>query len=107
LHNRYGRQPYQVMTCPVKGDKIARAYAVQPILARGLVYAPNLSWADQMISDPCLFPMPKFDDLVDSMTQGLKYLRDTGMAQDDEEVVAEENERAMHRSRRLPPLYPV
>jgi hypothetical protein len=68
------------MTCPVKGDKIARALAVQPILSQGLVYAPNLSRADQMISDAESFPKGRFDDLVDSMTQALKYLRDHGMA---------------------------
>jgi hypothetical protein len=35
----------------------------------------------------------KHDDLVDSMTHALKHLRDNSLAQTDEEVVAEENER--------------
>jgi hypothetical protein len=50
----------------------------------------------------------KHDDLVDSMTQGLRYLRDVGMAQNDEEVVAEENERVTHSARRFrrSALYP-
>jgi hypothetical protein len=42
------------------------------------------------------------------MTQGLRYLRDNGMAQNDEEVVAEENERVTHDARRFKrsALYP-
>jgi hypothetical protein len=36
---------------------------------------------------------------IDSMTQGLKYLHDVGMAQNDDEVRAEENEQATHRPR--------
>jgi hypothetical protein len=49
---------------------------------------------------------PKWS-LVDSMTQAPKYLRDDGMAQNDEEVVTEENERVMHRPRPRKALYPV
>jgi phage terminase large subunit-like protein len=80
---------------------------VQPILSQGLLYALNRDWADLLITQACVFPKGKRDDLVDSMTQALRYLRDCGMAFNDEEVVAEENERVTHRPRPRKALYPV
>lgn len=43
--------------------------------------------------------------MVDSMTIALKYLRDVRVAQNDDEVKAKKNERAVPR-RRLKSLYP-
>jgi hypothetical protein len=37
LLNRYGRENNTIQLCPVKGDKIARALLVQPILSSGMV----------------------------------------------------------------------
>lgn len=48
-----------------------------------------------------VFPKGKRNDLVDSMTQALKYLRDVGMAQNDEEVRAEENQAIASATNRL------
>ena len=45
--------------------------------------------------------------MMTSSTQALKYLREVGMAQNDEDVVAEENERVTHRPRPSKSLYPV
>jgi hypothetical protein len=65
-------------------------------------------WADLTINQSAMFPKGKHDDLVDSMTQALKYLRDAGLANDDDEAKAEENEAAMHNARRYKrsSLYP-
>jgi hypothetical protein len=52
-----------------------------------------------------VFRKGKRNDMVDSMTQVLRYLRDCGLAQNDDEVRAEDNERVMHRPRRKA-LYP-
>jgi hypothetical protein len=72
-----------------------------------LLYAPNKDWADQLISQCCVFPKGRRDDMVDSMTQALRYLRDAGLAQNDEEVRDEENDRVRHQSRPRKSLYPV
>lgn len=53
-----------------------------------------------------MFPMGGYKDLTDSATQALKYLRGFGLAQTDEEEHHAEIETVMHRSRRLPRLYP-
>jgi hypothetical protein len=45
------------------------------------------------------------DDPTDAMTQALRYLRDSGPAQSDDEVRAQKNERITHRPWRKRSLY--
>jgi len=99
LQNRYGRLDFAVQLCPVKGDKVARALAVQATFSQLMIYAPERDWAQMVIDEMAQFPLGKYDDLTDSATQALKYLRDTGMAETDHEVSAQEAERVMHRPR--------
>ncbi len=106
LRNRYGLQDFAVHLMPVKGDKLARALSVQPTFTQGLVFCPSRDWAEMVMEEAEAFPKAAHDDLVDSMTQALRYLRDTGLAQTDLEVGHAERERVMHRSRPKP-LYPA
>jgi len=70
-----------------------------------MVYAPVKDWAELLITQASVFPTGKHDDLVDSMTQAISYLRSLGLARTDEETRAEENERVTHRPRPKAP-YP-
>jgi predicted phage terminase large subunit-like protein len=106
LANRFGPQRFGIQLCPVKGDKVARALAVVPTSTQGLVYAPIRDWSDMVIDEMKSFPRGQYKDLTDSTTQALKYLRDAGLAQTDDEAVAEQREGGMHRSP-LKALYPV
>jgi len=91
---------------PVKGDKVARALAVQPMFSQFQVFAPDRDWADMVMTEMSLFPAGRYDDLTDSATQALKYLRDCGWGQTEQEERRAETETVRHRPRRLPPLYP-
>jgi uncharacterized cupin superfamily protein len=51
------------------------------------------------ITEMSTFPAGRYDDLTDSSTQALKYLRDVGMAQTDEEAHDAEIGTVMHRPR--------
>ena len=106
IANRYGPQRFAIQLCQVKGDKLARAMSVIPTFTQGLVYAPIRDWSDMVISEMATFPRGRYDDLTDSTVQALRYLRDAGLAQTDDEAVAEERERGMHRSQPKA-LYPV
>lgn len=106
LQNRYGLQDFAIQLCPVKGDKVSRAYAVQPTFSQGLVYAPIRDWSEMVIEEMEVFPRHSYDDLTDSATQALKYLRDIGLAQTADELSFAERERAMFQSKPKP-LYPV
>jgi predicted phage terminase large subunit-like protein len=74
---------------PGSADKVARAYAVQATFSAGAVFAPDKTWAEAVIAEWEQFPRGKHDDLVDSTTQALKYLRERNLLRRAEEVVSE------------------
>lgn len=79
------------------GDKVARAHAVEPSFAAGLVYAPDEDWAEKVIAQAETFPKGKHDDLVDGLTQGLQWLRRSGLVSHDFEVAAEMRQLLEHK----------
>ena len=91
---------------PVKGDKVARALAAQPVFSQLMVYAPDREWADLVMEEMVVFPRGKYDDLTDSATQAINYLRSIGMASSDIETAAYAADRVRPR-RPLRALYPV
>ena len=102
----YGDEPWAVHLRTVVGDKYARALAVQPMFSQNRIFAPVYDWSEEVISEMETFPRAKYDDLTDSTTQALKYIREVGLAQTQTEVMVEERERVTHRPRRKA-LYPV
>jgi predicted phage terminase large subunit-like protein len=58
------------------GDKIARAYNVQPLFQAGTVWAPNRPWARRVIEIIGEFPAGDAlcKDLTDTATQAVNYL---------------------------------
>lgn len=106
LTNRYGNQDWSIQLVPVKGDKVARALAVQPTFALGMVYSPERDWSDMVMSEMAIFPKGKYDDLTDAVTQALAYLRNVGLAQTDLEIATADRERVMHKPQKRA-LYPV
>jgi predicted phage terminase large subunit-like protein len=78
-----------IMPVKTKESKDARLQAVIPYIAAGNVYLPgkkDLSgkwepaypWVSEFIEECAAFPEGKNDDMVDSMSQGLKYLEPQG-----------------------------
>jgi predicted phage terminase large subunit-like protein len=72
---------------PGKADKVQRLNIVAPLVAKGKVYIPEdatipgefASWAKRFIRQVCSFPeMGGHDDYVDSLSQALRVLRDSG-----------------------------
>jgi predicted phage terminase large subunit-like protein len=89
-----------------KGDKITRALAAQPTFAQGLVYAPVKDWSQLVIDELEIFPKGRYDDLTDSTTMAISFLRNSGILRTDAEAIAAEENTVMHRPRRLRALYP-
>jgi predicted phage terminase large subunit-like protein len=88
-------------------DKVARLYSVQHLFEEGLVFAPDRSWADMVIQQCASFPKGKHDDLVDTVSQALKFFRTTGMLQRTQEVQEDLNSMMHHHGAPPPPLYPI
>jgi predicted phage terminase large subunit-like protein len=109
LQNRFGSMfgRTAVQTVPVKGDKVARALSVQPIFAQGQVHAPARDYAELVIDEMAMFPKGRYDDLTDSATQALAYLRDVGLLQTDHEIAIAKDEGIMHRGRQKVSVYAI
>ena len=61
---------------PSKGnDKVTRVHSVAPLFEAGMVWAPDETFADELIEEVAAFPNGEYDDLVDSMTQALMRYR--------------------------------
>jgi len=106
LANRHGREGWGTTVIIPKGDKFARAQAAQPVFSQLMVYAPDRHWADLLIDEMTVFPRHKYDDLTDSATQAINYLRSIGLASSDDESSTAETDAVRHRPK-LKALYPV
>ena len=72
-----------------KGDKVARAYSCQPAFEAGKIFAmasalPDAEpafkpWAEQVIDQCVRFPRADDKDLVDTVSQAIRHLRDMGI----------------------------
>jgi predicted phage terminase large subunit-like protein len=99
LQNRHGLEGWGIQLMPVKGDKVARAYAAVPTFSQLMIYAPDREWAEMVIDEMAVFPRGKHDDLTDSTTQAINYLRSIGLASSDDEITASEVEAVTHRGK--------
>ena len=67
---------------PSKGnDKVTRVHSVSPLFEAGMVWAPDTTFADELIEEVAAFPNGEYDDLVDSMTQALMRYRQGNFVQ--------------------------
>lgn len=94
-------------------DKVARLHSVQHLFAEGMVYAPfepvEQEWRDfssMVIDEVAIFPHGSHDDLVDSTSMAMRYLRDNGFMVRAQEKELDDDEEMVYRGRQLP-LYPV
>jgi predicted phage terminase large subunit-like protein len=101
---KFGVQMYDPKTL----DKMARLYSIQHIFSEKMVYAPNKDWAEMVIRQTASFPRGAHDDLVDTVSMGLKHLRDVGMLTRAPERMAEiEDSQVFHGNSGGTPLYNV
>jgi predicted phage terminase large subunit-like protein len=66
-----------IIPVKVDSDKISRAQAVTPLIEAGRVYLPETAaWLRDFVDELSVFPKGTHDDIVDSVTQALNYLRE-------------------------------
>jgi len=98
---KFGVQMYDPKTL----DKVARLYSIQHIFSEGMVFAPNKDWAEMVIRQTSSFPRGAHDDLVDTVSMGLKHLRDVGMLTRAPERMAEIEDSRVFHGNQNEPLY--
>lgn len=113
----HANRNWGIRTVEPRGDKWSRAHAIVDLFTDDMVYAPAeiteegdvrfLDWANVVMEEVSRFPRGAHDDLVDSMTMALKFLRDNGLAPRREELRDEEVMRAQHKGGQRGPLYPA
>lgn len=72
---------------PGNADKVARAHQMAPVLELGVLWIPEskknpgqfVSWAQSLLKQMAKFPVAEHDDLVDTVTQAMIYLKDNGL----------------------------
>lgn len=89
-----------------QGDKVARVHAIQHLFSEGMVYAPDKEWADMVIQQAAVFPRGSHDDLVDSLSMAMRYMRDVGLLLRRDEHSLYETSKLEFKGRTAP-LYPV
>lgn len=85
------------------GDKVARVNSIEHLFESGVVYAPARKFAEKVIDQMAKFPRAAHDDLTDTASQALRYLRLTGMLQRSEEYAEDYAARAAY----APPARPL
>ena len=52
--------------------------ACAPVFESGMVWCPDVRWADEVVEECAAFPNGEHDDLADSMTQAILRFRQGG-----------------------------
>ena len=108
IRRLYGNEEWAVeIINPKSLDKLARVYSVQHLFSEGMIFAPDRRWADMVIRQCEVFPKGKHDDLVDTVSQALRHLRETGLLVRAPERIAEIDAGRKHVSKAHAPLYPI
>jgi len=117
LKRLFSDRDYGVQAIDIRGDKWARANALVDMFTDNMIYAPAeitdnddvrfLDWADEAIREISSFPRGTHDDIVDSMTLALKFLRDRGLAVRRDEYQASMREAMTHKGTQRTAIYPV
>ena len=87
-------------------DKVARLHSIAHLFAEGVVWAPDRDFATMVMRQVNSFPKGKHDDLVDTVSQAIRHLRDIGMLTRLPERVAEIEQSKLWSGRPPGPLYP-
>lgn len=78
-----------VAAVKVTDSKFMRAHAASLVLERGCVFYVPRKWADEVIEECAQFPAGQNDDITDTVTMALMWLRkrwNTGFLDDDDDI---------------------
>lgn len=110
MRRAYARESYGVTEInPGNMDKVSRAHSIVYLFTDKMVWIPDpdvVEWAAMVIDECGKFPKGSHDDVVDSVTQALGWLRLAGLAERRDEREAEVLDSVTFRKRNVEPLYP-
>ena len=108
LRRLYGNEKFAVQLYDPKSiDKLSRLYSIQHLFSDGMVYAPDRAWAEMTITQVGQFPKGKHDDIVDTVSQAIRHMRDLGLLQRVSEKIEEYESLKTYPGKGAEPLYPA
>ena len=108
LRRLYGNERFSVQLHDPKSiDKLSRLYSVQHLFSEGMIFAPDKAWAEMTMTQVGQFPKGKHDDIVDTVSQALRHLRDLGLLTRAPERIEEIEAMKAYPGGREQPLYPA
>jgi predicted phage terminase large subunit-like protein len=108
LRRLYNNERFSVQLHDPKSiDKLSRLYSVQHLFSEGMVFAPDRAWAEMTITQVGQFPKGKHDDIVDTVSQALRHLRDLGLLTRAPERIEELEAMKTYPGGQGQPLYPA
>lgn len=96
-----------ILENPKSQDKVSRLYSIQNVFSEGMIYAPEMAWADKVITQCSTVPKAKHDDLADTVSQAIGYLRRTGSLRLPDEILQDDQAEMRHAGKPPAPLYAV
>jgi hypothetical protein len=72
-----------------------------------MVFAPDKAWSEMTMTQVGQFPKGKHDDIVDTVSQALRHLRDLGLLTRAPERIEEIEAMKAYPGGREQPLYPA
>jgi predicted phage terminase large subunit-like protein len=108
LRRLYNNSGWAVqLSDPKSTDKFSRLVSIQHLFAEGLVFAPDIEWAQEVIQQVSVFPKGKHDDLVDTVSMSIRHLRDLGMLTRTSERLEDLESLKVYPGGAAQALYPV
>lgn len=109
MRRAYARENFSVQLVNPTLDKIARAHSIVYLFTDKMIWAPDpdiIDWSALVINECASFPKGTHDDLVDSVTQTLGWLRMAGLAERRDEREAELLDIMTYRKKQPEGIYP-
>ncbi len=107
LRRLYSAESFGVQLCdPKSQDKMSRLYSIQHLFQEGIVWAPDRKWSQEAIVQVSQFPHGRHDDITDTVSQAMRYLRESGLIARAPEVAAEVESQKSYQGHQQP-LYSV
>lgn len=108
LRRLFSREGFSIrLHDPRAQDKLARLYSIQHLFEEGMIYSPDRTWSEEVIAQCGTFPNGKHDDLVDTVSQALRHMRELGLLARAPEIRADLEDSQRYLGRPAGPLYPV
>ena len=93
INRLYTRENWGVELINPIGDKVSRVHSIVPLFTDNAIWAPDTKWADMVIVEAMNFPKADHDDLVDSCSMAIGWMRENGiLIRADESSAALEDE---------------